>query len=895
MSTVFILRSVAALPATVLLAAPVQAQFSSWRSYEVGSPDQAKLPTDGRLADLNGDGALDLVATHWFQAPALSVALGDGHGGFEAAQHYPAAAANHLVLADLDGDGDVDVAVSEYGNNGEKTTVGLYRNQGDGSFTGPFPIPVGAGLQGLVAADLDGDGDQDLAVCRHGTLASPQNSIAVLLNQGAGSFSSTVTYLAADPSSLVGLSISPWRIEAGDMDGDGDTDLVVACSRQRLSVLLNSGSGTFAAPLTVAATGAIPDIDAGVALADVDGDGDLDVFYSSTETTVPSGSSGGGKGYVLFHNDGTGQLASPIGILPPTGTNGNARLASGDVTGDGAPDLVARFGDGWGVFANSGTGSFAPAGWLPTGEDPFAVRLGDVDSDGDLDVVNLCRGSLVAAVHLNTGNGDFSPPPSFLAGGLGNRHLDAGDVDGDGDVDVVVVGGLGGFGGWVDLLRNDGSGSFGVAQSYGMPQVGRNVKLRDLDGDSDLDLVWADDVDAPPYDLKTRINDGAGNFGPLQNWTVGTCGTWDLELVDVDGDGDLDAVLAEALACFGSFVQYLYVSRNDGSGAFGPPQIVAGDTTGLWGVAGGDLDGDGDNDLVATTTLGLVVLGNLGGGSFTPAVQISLPEGQREVALGDIDGDGDLDVVTQQQTSTTDPSVWVLRGNGDGSLAPAVRYGVAWSASFGASNLELVDVEADGDLDIVVSAYGPRDVTVLVNGGDGTFDQKRRYGGQGEVLDLAAADFTGDGAVDLVVLTSLAQDVFGSISGQGVGLIPSLAPWVDVGGGLAGSGGPSLLSGTGGLVTGAQLDLRLEDAPPGAPGAHVIGASTVDLPLFGGLLVPSPALLTPFVTDSQGAAALSATLGVVGSGLQLWVQSWFADAGGPAGFAASNAVTQSAP
>jgi hypothetical protein len=148
------------------------------------------------------------------------------------------------------------------------------------------------------------------------------------------------------------------------------------------------------------------DVFPAVALGDVDEDGDLDVVYGSTGTSINLQ----GK-WALLRNEGNGTLAPAEGH----GIGGLVNVQVADVTGDGWLDVLTATGSNlvWTLDVGNGAGGFLPTQTFLSGEAPQDVEVVDADLDGDPDVVTVARDSLEASVHLNPGGGDFSPPLQF--------------------------------------------------------------------------------------------------------------------------------------------------------------------------------------------------------------------------------------------------------------------------------------------------------------------------------------------------------------------------------------------------------------------------------------------------------------------------------------------------
>ncbi|WP_020468671.1 beta strand repeat-containing protein [Zavarzinella formosa] len=302
-------------------------------------------------------------------------------------------------------------------------------------------------------------------------------------------------------------------------------------------------------------------------------------------------------------------------------------VASGDIDGDGDLDIIlGNYNGPSTVLKNNGAGSFTVFQSLPVSSKATSVQLADVDGDGDLDLFVGNYGQ-ASTVWKNNGAGSFTIfqtlPASFQT-----QSVALGDVDGDGDIDAV----LGNNGQQSVILKNDGAGTFTASQTLPSSQATTSVQLGDLDGDGDLDLFMGN------YGQPSMVwkNDGTGAFGNVQLQSS-NFKTFSVTLGDIDGDGDIDAVL-------GNLNEATVILKNNGAGVFSTSQtlpVIRATTN----VQLGDLDGDGDLDLFqANNGQASIVWKNNGAGSFTNFNTFSSSPNTRGMALGDLDGDGDLDV-----------------------------------------------------------------------------------------------------------------------------------------------------------------------------------------------------------------------------------------------------------
>jgi hypothetical protein len=180
---------------------------------------------------LDGDSDLDLAVANW-HSDNVSILKNNGDGTYQTAVNYGAGDGPQSVFcADLDGDTDMDLAVANEGS----ASVSIFENDGNGTFQPKVDYPAGYGPHSVFCADLNGDGDLDLAVVN--SYYWYEGNVSILKNNGDGAFQSVVMYEAGD---------GPMSVFCADLDGDGDLDLAVANrSGGNVSILKNNGDGTF--------------------------------------------------------------------------------------------------------------------------------------------------------------------------------------------------------------------------------------------------------------------------------------------------------------------------------------------------------------------------------------------------------------------------------------------------------------------------------------------------------------------------------------------------------------------------------------------------------------------------------------------------------------------------
>lgn len=626
-----------------------------------------------------------------------------------------------LVFADFDNDGcpDALVATAPAGFlNGDPTFVAVLRGHCNGSFD--VPVQYGAGLEPAQALpiDIDGDGWLDIVACN-----ASDNTVSILRNRGDGTFEDQVAYPAGnEPRSMI----------VGDVNGDGLDDVVALNTLSGdVSVLLNAGDGTL-----------LP------------------------ETRVPVGG-------VTPRGDGNRNFPFP-----------GPFMGAGDLDGDGDIDLAIPARRRVKLLINDGQGQFAPGQELGAPDnDVYQTLVTDLNWDGLPDIAcsifNFDERSSLAVVFRNAGAGSFLPGDVYdvnVENGVDAlTTVDAGDIDGDGDADLA-------FGGWFlreshPILLNDGTGLFDTLVANEIFQEPWVVTLEDLTGDCLPDLSY----------LTTRIrsalrmhpNDGTGRFiGPAREprtdiFTLGSRPS--IEVADVDGDGDPDAIGARQRDMF--LESRIDVLINDGTGDLdwievlddpeemisiervlavdfrldGVPEIVAGDT----GWPGG-FDQAGR----------LWLIENDGALGFSPRIihefGESFPLG---VEAADVDGDGDIDLVAshvqmaRERDDFDEPQfrrIRVLLNRGDETFEMSQDLHLETiERNLYHGGLALADLDGDGDLDIAgeTSKWNmPGILVTFLNDGSGRFEENARIETAPHPESIRAGDVDGDGAIELVVL-----------------------------------------------------------------------------------------------------------------------------------------------
>lgn len=336
-----------------------------------------------------------------------------------------------------------------------------------------------------------------------------------------------------------------------------------------------------------------------------------------------------------------GTEASPGSVLSKTNYQSGSNpygVAAGDIDRDGDADLVTSNvnANTVSVIKNSGNGTFVGKVDFPAGPNPQTIVLADIDNDGDLDVITGNAGSLTISVLKNNGSGIFAAKDNYSTA-VQPGAVAARDVDGDGFVDIVTSGLSTTL---VTLLRNNGSGAFPTQQNSDVGSAVWGSGVADMNADGSPDVVAVASVG--PSSAHVLKNIGEGILAPDVSFNLGN-GARSIIAADVTSDNSPDLLVTSTSP------SQLSLIPNDGLSYGSRVDIGLAQTP--WGLASGDLDGDGRADVVVTSPGSNLfsVMKNMGSNVFTP-VSYSTISGPRAVALADLDNDGDLDVVIANST-----------------------------------------------------------------------------------------------------------------------------------------------------------------------------------------------------------------------------------------------------
>lgn len=688
--------------------------------------------------------------------------------GFAAVVPYTATgASDSIVAADLDGDRDLDLVWPNFNTD----NITIRWNDGAGSYPTTTNVNVGDGPVSVAVGDMNNDTDLDIVVVNRNA-----RTVTVLQNNGLGT--------AWLPSTMNVSGTGPQNIVLADFDRDGRLDLAVTNPNDNnIRILIVGGFGTTVLSNNIVPVGGNP---IGIAVGDYFLHGHLAIAvanFGSNSITVLHPDPTGGTYHVwaTFQVD-TGPYAVAFGDVDGRSGSGSpsvediivAHAPTGSTSANNVSILPYPIFDG-----NTGNWvlPYSPVIY-PVGTLPSAISLADLDRDGDLDIVAACRGSggngAGAYVLRNTTNlisMSFSSAVVFDPGTT-ERNLAVGNLNGDGYPDLALQGTtaarvmLSNYGsssldrnangrpdecesdcngnGIVDALDVDPPLAFEHAPHGLTNGGGEFVWLSDLDNDGDLDALTTSSQASTP--LMMLLNNGDGAFPTrIEPTGLPPQGLPGIAVGRINADTLLD------VACADSWNGRILVLRNTMSSGvltFAAPQIVAsGITPGV--LAGGDLDGDGDFDLVFTDgsndRIGILRNTTAGGTiSYAAPTYVTTGDLPLRVYVANMDSDSDLDLLVIHYLTF---DLRIYSNNGSGTFALSNTY---FSGTRPIS-IDVGDLNLDNRPDVVLALQDSNNVTVRLNTGTGALGAPQEFVAGASPGSPAIGDFDGDGRPDIAV------------------------------------------------------------------------------------------------------------------------------------------------
>ncbi|WP_405571812.1 T9SS type A sorting domain-containing protein [Winogradskyella sp. Asnod2-B02-A] len=530
-------------------------------------------------SDIDGDGDMDVVSASsqdnkiaWYEN-----LNGDGDFSSEQVISNIAFGANTVYTTDIDGDGDIDILSSSNKYNFTDKLAWYENLDGQGTFSGEHLISTQPGTNSVYSIDIDNDNDMDV-IAAHSDYNSGFSGITWYENtNGLGEFNSG--------SVIIGTLDTAKSVFAADIDNDGLQDVLSASRNDNTIAWYKNldGFGNFSSKqiITTNAVNA-----SSVHVSDIDGDGDNDVISTSEDHKVSWYENLDGQG-----DFGPQQIASQRQL-------DLRRIIASDINQDGFSDLIiaSSTDDRIAWYKNlNGTGTFDdPINVASQIKFTESIVSADIDGDGDMDILTaLLEDNKVSWFENNNNTLQnwlehvVSDNPEEYA------FTEVGDLDGDGDLDIISSSFSTNSIYWYENL--DGLGNYGNSQiiddSFGNAF---GFVVEDIDSDGDADVVAISQLANEVVWYKNT--NGLGEFSEVLIISDNLISPSDIKIYDIDNDSDLDIVCAGNLSD-----NVIWFENTDGQGNFDSHHVVTDNYQSPFSLNIGDLDNDGDGDIILTS------------------------------------------------------------------------------------------------------------------------------------------------------------------------------------------------------------------------------------------------------------------------------------------------------
>ncbi len=731
-------KNITILVSILLFTQTINAQFND--HIVISDETSFKGLQDIAVGDIDGDGDDDIAGVSYTNKKLAWYENTNGLGDYGKQKTVNATFNSDVTvveLADIDGDGDIDIIT------GSQTADGInwFENlDGLGTFGPQQIIHQSPGTQSsstfLHITDIDNDGDVDILSC-----GGWSSAIKMYINtDGLGNFS--IQTISNSESS------SPKSVFAADIDGDNFIDIITTNStidNDKVYWYKNlDGLGNFGTHQVIS-TNVI--LTQNVKAGDIDGDGDIDVVSSSYVD---------GKLAWYENMDGLGNFSTQ-NIINTT-LEKTREIELSDIDNDGDLDIVNGFfiGSTLGWFENDGTGLFLTEHIFSTSMNGLnSLIISDIDNDGNNDVIIGTVLEIIAWYKNTDGLGDFLYKNAISSSVDGASNVHAADIDNDGDLDMLSASQFDHRIAWYE--NNDGLGDFSKQKTIAFDiDFASSVNTADIDGDGDLDILATSHHE---FDENNAVISGNvvwfenvdSNFGEKQIIDE-LHAAKSVISGDIDNDGDIDVLTASG--SFGNDEKIVWYENLTGVGDFSTGHIIADNLNSALSIFVSDFDNDNDLDLVAAISGSnkITWYRNDGSGNFSGEQIIATDaNGATSVYAADIDNDGDEDVVAS--IGNSNKLVWFENTN---SLGDFGEEQIITTNVDGPSCVVVKDMDNDGDFDVITTSVFSKIISWFENTnslGDFGIKQIITTGVEGALM-IHGADLNGDNRIDIISAVS---------------------------------------------------------------------------------------------------------------------------------------------
>ena len=629
-----------------------------------------------------------------------------------------------IELMDVNNDGFKDILLLGYAD------LKYLKNLGNGSF-GPEEL-IYDGFQGLITAypfDLNLDGFVDI-VCS----SQLNHTISWIENNGDETFS--------DINVLNTSALFAYDVGAGDLNGDGLPDVISnSLQDNTISWYTNLGNGNFSSEVIISDAF---NFGSNIIVLDYNNDNYLDIICTNE--------SGGDKIIAVFENDGLANFQYNE-LHNISGGNFILRdLECEDIDSDGDLDFILAI-NAIRLIQNLGNGSFLEIYIDDLHSGALHLELADVNDDNSNDLIAVTEDDRQLAWYES--NGLLFNEESVLNTQIKNpQKIFLSDIELDGDLDVFVAA-------YDDMsvsaFRNDGMGNFGTQTILSDDiQWVQQVSLADLTENGFSDLAYNAENNSA---INWRPYIGGGNFGDVQSIFIGS-NLRSFKIVDTDGDGDNDIIIHTTSA--GNRIKLV---ENLGFGSFSTTEDIENFMVQINEVELTDMDGDGDTDIVILleNTNGIHVLMNLGNNNFTEPIEIFSPAlgglGS-QIAITDIENDGLPEVVYSLNQNLTG-YISYLKNLGNMNFE---QFDLFEEEGFSTNRIEASDLDQDGLNEIIFQYSNSNNqisglFALIVDGFGNSINTVQLTNSATQIRDMRIADIDSDNLPDIILSEAPYEDI----------------------------------------------------------------------------------------------------------------------------------------
>jgi hypothetical protein len=632
-----------------------------------GSVGTGNGPSLVLAGDFNEDGAVDLAALNQIDR-TVEVLFGDGAGHFTAGLSL--SNARSVISGHILGSEHLDLLIQS------GSELRILAGSGDGTFSSGPVLQSPATPESLLLADLNGDGRLDVAAAdMSGVLSVFTGSEAASLSAASAPLQSVVA------STAMARVTTPSATRAHALSGGNTPTSTVLSSSSSASVL--GQFVTFTATVNATdATGKVTFYDGAVIAAVRPVSAGQSAFSTNLLPSGVNSIKARYNGDSTYTSSISASVSQTVAVLPQigfqtattftmAGLTAPQAVVTADFNGDGQADIAVTDSSGTGVavFLGNGNGTFGAGVSYGSGTQPSGLVAVDLNGDGKMDLAFTSAGSATVTVLLGSGTGTFSTFASYSTGTT-PQSVAAADFNGDGIADLVVTNSGSGT---ISVLLGNGDGSLQTALSpVAVGTTPASVAVADFDGDGNADVVTANTGSG---NVSVLLGKGDGTFQPATAYPSGAQPI-SVAAVDLNGDGKFDLAVAN-----GVNTGTVNVLLNKGDGTFAT-RVSYGAGTSPHYVTSGDFNADGIPDLIvinkgiSLNTGTFSFLAGNGNGTFVAAQNTGLGSLPLSAAVADFNGDGRLDFVA---ASSGTHNLYLISGHG---LYPNLTVASAHAASF---------------------------------------------------------------------------------------------------------------------------------------------------------------------------------------------------------------------